>query len=300
MSQSFQHRVEYGVLRGVSWVMGVLPYPAALGLGWALAALGYGLAGRRRREVQRRIREVLGDAVTPGEVRGIAWRSWRNLVFNIIDLMRSPRLTRKEIEARIDHAAALPLVEMGRRGEGYILAVGHLGNWDLAGIGATLLGAKLFAMMRRQRNPLINAYLNRLRSGFGMGVVERNSRALASVVRRLKKGEGLAILPDLRAKSQDTALPVPFLGGTAWIAGGMGLFARHAGVPILVAITTREGWFRHRWKTLDPIVPDPSLDKEEDIQRMTREVMARLDRAIREHPDQYFWFNKRWVLEPFD
>jgi len=27
-------------------------------------------------------------------------------------------------------------------------------------------------------------------------------------------------------------------------------------------------------------------------------VMRHLDAAIRAHPEQYFWFNKRWVLEP--
>jgi len=28
--------------------------------------------------------------------------------------------------------------------------------------------------------------------------------------------------------------------------------------------------------------------------------MTRLESAIREHPEQYFWFNKRWVLDPLD
>jgi len=30
---------------------------------------------------------------------------------------------------------------------------------------------------------------------------------------------------------------------------------------------------------------------------MTREIMQVFDRAIRTHPDQYFWYNKRWVLD---
>ncbi|MCP5488259.1 MAG: lysophospholipid acyltransferase family protein [Verrucomicrobia bacterium] len=296
---SRKHRMEYRALRGVAWVMCALPLRVALGLGWLLAVIGYGLAGKRRREVHRRIRQVLGDTVSEAEVRGIAWRAWRNLIFNIIDLIRSSRLTRAEIGRWFDAETAAPLLAWSKQNQGFILAVGHMGNWDLAGVVFSLLGGRLFAMMRRQRNPLIDAYLNELRSACGMGVVERNSRALASVVRRLKKGEALAILPDLRAKSPDGALQVDFLGGKAWVAGGMGLFARHAKVPIVVAITTRDGWVRHRWKTLEPIWPDESLDKDQDIERMTREVMHRLDQAIRSQPDQYFWFNKRWVLEPF-
>jgi lauroyl/myristoyl acyltransferase len=33
---------------------------------------------------------------------------------------------------------------------------------------------------------------------------------------------------------------------------------------------------------------------------MTQEVMNVFSRAILDAPDQYFWFNKRWVLEPLD
>ena len=58
----------------------------------------------------------------------------------------------------------------------------------------------------------------------------------------------------------------------------------------------RVGWERHRWRFFEPIWPDPSLDKEADWKRMTQLVMDRFDHLIRENPDQYFWFNKRWVL----
>ena len=31
---------------------------------------------------------------------------------------------------------------------------------------------------------------------------------------------------------------------------------------------------------------------------MTAGVLKIMDQAIREHPEQWFWFNKRWVLDP--
>ena len=31
---------------------------------------------------------------------------------------------------------------------------------------------------------------------------------------------------------------------------------------------------------------------------MTRELLNVLSPFILQYPDQYFWFNKRWVLEP--
>ena len=135
-------------------------------------------------------------------------------------------------------------------------------------------------------------------TGGGGGGVDRHGRALGSIIKRIRGGEVFTILPDIRSKQKESAIPIPFLGGTAHLYGGMALFAKHTNTPIYTVIVSREGWTRHRWQVGAPILPDPALDKESDILRMTTETMARFDRAIRAHPEQYFWYNKRWVLDP--
>ena len=61
-----------------------------------------------------------------------------------------------------------------------------------------------------------------------------------------------------------------------------------------------EGWSRQRWRFLEPILPDGEMDKKEDQVRMTQEAMHLFSGFVREHPEQYFWYNKRWVLEPLE
>jgi lauroyl/myristoyl acyltransferase len=46
------------------------------------------------------------------------------------------------------------------------------------------------------------------------------------------------------------------------------------------------------------VYSDPGLDKAEDCRRITQRVMDIFDAAIRAQPEQYFWYNKRWVLDP--
>ena len=43
---------------------------------------------------------------------------------------------------------------------------------------------------------------------------------------------------------------------------------------------------------------DPEVGKAEDCVRMTQEVFDVAEKAIRETPEQWFWFNKRWILDP--
>ena len=78
----------------------------------------------------------------------------------------------------------------------------------------------------------------------------------------------------------------------------MAHFAREAGVPIIPAYVVREGWGRHRWAGFPAIFPDPSLDRDADLRRMTQYVMDCFDRAVREHPDQWIWIHRRWRTVP--
>lgn len=289
--------LEYALLRGVAGLIGLLPLRVALVLGWILACCGFYLMPSKIARTKARIRQVFGASLAEREVRRIAWISWRNLFFGAIELIRAPRLTRARVAQTVNCDEAFKVIALLKSAGGLVLALPHMGSWEVGGLQTSLLGLPLVYITRRQKNSLVYAYLNRIRERTGQKCVDRDDPGLVrAILREIKAGRVLAILPDIRARTD--ALHVGFLGGTACVAAGMGLFARQAGVPILPAVVTREGWTRHRWKTYEPIRPDPSLGKHADWQRMTELVMGIFDRAIREQPEQYFWYNKRWILDP--
>ena len=59
-------------------------------------------------------------------------------------------------------------------------------------------------------------------------------------------------------------------------------------------------WKRFEIKLFNPIYPNMQLDKQEDVVRLTHEVIAIIDKEIQAHPEQWFWYNKRWVLDPVE
>jgi KDO2-lipid IV(A) lauroyltransferase len=300
-SPTGKHRAEYLLLRALASVVRWMPLRAGLAVGWGLAWVSHRLLRFRVAEAHARIRMVLGADAEERQVRRIAWQAWRNLCFTLVDVLRLPDLTRDQAAHMITNLEALDQIrELRAAGpggvQGVVLAVPHLGGWDMAGIVCHLYGIPMFFIARRQKNPLVDDLLNRMRGATGVETVLNDSRVLQDVIRRLRAGKVLAILPDVRAPTR--SLAVPFLGGEANIGAGMALFAGRAGVPILPAYVVREGWTRHRWTVLDPVYPNPQADRKSDRLRMTREVMARFDAAIRKHPEHYFWYNKRWVLDP--
>jgi KDO2-lipid IV(A) lauroyltransferase len=297
MAYRTKHIVEYVFLRAVTGLVTILPLRLALGLGWMLARLSYPFITKRAVEARRRMRAVMGPGVTESELRRWAFTSWRNLFFNIIEIARAPRWNRKQIDRLVDYREVDKLLALHRARGGYTLAVCHMGNWELAGFTVRELGLPLFVMMRGQSNPLVTDYLNRIREAAGVGAIERHSKSLGQIAKRIRAGEIFTILPDIRAKSPEGAVVVPFLGGQAYLNAGTCMFAVLTKTPVVTAYVRRIGWTRHQIIAHDPIEPDPTRDKHDDIARMLTEIMAQLDAEIRRDPGQYFWYNKRWVLD---
>jgi len=292
-----KHRFEYALLRLLSVPAERLPYPAALAFGQAMASVFFHAAHERRNAAETRIRSVFGQAMTEQEVRTTAWISCRNVVFNAVELMRLATAPRDWPLSLFKCADVLDSIKRHTdSGRGAIIAVPHMGNWDMAGAACRLHGIPIFNIAATQKNPLVNAYLNRLRGVQGAETLERGSGAMRAVLRKLREGGALAILPDVRVRN--AGIEVPFLGGRANVGRGMALFAQHAGVPILPCFVSREGRRSLNITMAEPVTPDNAADTEEDVRRMTETVMGLIDGAVRRRPEQWFWFNKRWVLDP--
>jgi KDO2-lipid IV(A) lauroyltransferase len=295
-----KYYLEYLALRGLTAFFSFLPYRAALSVGWLFARFAFHVVRYRRAEAEARIREVFGDRFTAREVRQVAWISLRNFLFNGVELLRMRRVNRAWIERQVDHDEALAAIQTHLRpGRGLIVACPHMGNWELAGFGLQVFGLPVFSIAAQQHNPYTDRYLRDLRNMSGVEVLERGDVWLPlKVARNLEGGKILGFLPDVRAKRE--AIRVEFLGKPANIYGGMAGFARHAGAAILPSVATRIGWTRHRWRIFDAVLPDPSVEREADSKRITQQVMSAYDRVIREMPEQFFWYNHRWILTPLE
>jgi len=114
------------------------------------------------------------------------------------------------------------------------------------------------------------------------------------VARKLREERKvLALLPDVRARA---GVPVRFLGADIQVPGGAAYYARASGLAVFTGEVTRHGWLRHGWRITGRIESDPALDEEADRRRIMQYALDRFAESIQARPEDYFWFNKRWVL----
>ena len=304
-ARAVRYRLEYAAVVSLGLLFRAMPLAAAQCVAWVIARAGYALMRSRRNEAKRRIRLVMGGGMTDREVAAAAWISFRNVAFNAVDMFRIRSLTKRKAARLVEDLPGVVAHVRGvlekAGGTGAILALPHCGNWDLAGSAVFLWGIPIFSVAGKQRNPWTNRYINRLREGRGMAVLERGEaggRTYIEMLRRIRRGEVFAILPDSRSRTP--ALPVPFLGGTANLARGMGKLAFQTGAPVVPVVIRRVSWRRFAIELFPAIWPDRSASCDAEELRMTVEAVGLFDAAIRKTPEQWFWYNKRWVLDPVE
>lgn len=299
MKYRLKHIIEYSVLRSIGEIFNILPYRAALLVGAGGAWFAFHICRFRVKETKRRIRLVFGKRFSEKEISRIAWISWRNIVFNGVEVLRISKATPGWVAAHYeDNLLMTKVKEHTDTGKGGIIATPHMGNWDLASVPACQNKLPVFSIAAQQRNPLVNDYFNRIRSSPGFETLTRGRTTMKSVVDNMNQGKLLVILPDSRMRTPD--IEIPFLNGKANLGKGTAFFARKTNLPIFLGICTRIGWSRHKIQYFEPIWPDNKLDKNEDIKRMTTLVVDLIDKAIQDQPEQWFWYNKRWVLDPIE
>ena len=287
---------EYGAIRLACAVVNAVPYSAAMAVARLLGWTFFRVLGFKRRRTLERIKSVF-PGMTDCEATAVAVRSLQNILQTGVEMMRAPRLGRAWMDRHVVDGALYKdrLQELVDEGNGVVIMVPHSGNWYMAAWSMAKYGLPLFALAARQRNPKLNAWMERQYGD--IEVLDRDCRdTLVKIRDKLKEGRAFAILPDLRVRRPD--VEVDFFGGKANVSHTGAMFAVRCGCPIVVAQMQREGG-RHVFNHIATLRPDPAAqDGRAEAARLTREAMALLDREVRRRPGDWYWFNKRWILEP--
>jgi len=289
---TLKHRLEYLGFRAARETLSLLPEFAARAFGSTLGWLAGSVFGVRRRVVRENLERALPE-LSDAERRRIAAASWRHLGREAVATFRLSSETPESIRARTEFASGWEEFEAhAASGRGAILLTGHFGNWEIAGAAVAARGYEMDAVATRQRNPLFNRDLVNTRARLGMEIVVRDD-APRRLLRSLRAGRVAGIVGD-----QNVAvggIPITFMGHEAPTARGAAVFALRTGVPLYAGVAVSQPGGRWRYRiTMEEVTIEPSGDFDTDVQRLTQAHTDVLERAVREHPEQYFWPHKRW------
>ncbi len=200
------------------------------------------------------------------------------------DLMRSPARTDEEVLSHLElPPGALDYLEPGR---GTVVCTGHFGNWERAAHWVTASGHKLSVVVRHANQAIIQDRLEKLRKSAGIDLLSRGDAAMG-MMRKLRRGEMVAVLPDQNASDAF----VPFFGHKTGTVIGPAVMARRTEAFMLPAFCLRTGPGQYRMLVHAPL--DFRTNPVDPVEAMALYYQA-LEAAVREAPEQYLWMHDRW------
>jgi Kdo2-lipid IVA lauroyltransferase/acyltransferase len=292
--RALTHRIEYLLTRGIQAVVSGMPVGLADRFGAGVGSLVHAPLRIRRGVVLANLRRAFPEA---GEawIRRTARAAYRHLGRETAATMRLAKLSAEAVIERTEMVGWEGFRSAVEAGRGLVLMTGHFGNWEMGAASIAVRGVPFSAVVQRQSNLLVDASIEANRHRLGVATIER-AEASRQVPRALRSGHVVGLVSDQDAGH--SGLWVPFLGIPSSTARGPALFALRHGSPVFTIAAFRvPGEPRYR-VVLEEVPVQRSGSLADDVFRLTAELNARLEEAIRAAPEQYFWFHKRWKTRP--
>ncbi|MCX5800958.1 MAG: lysophospholipid acyltransferase family protein [Candidatus Eisenbacteria bacterium] len=274
--------------------------PARLGYFVArnLTAFHYYLFPSRRAAVLSNVRHVLANSPSPrfrvlteNQIARLIFRSFNEFLF---EFFKIPVLNRQRIERAFSFEGLQNLDSALSKGNGVIIASAHIGNWEMGGAALALLGYKLHVVAAIQFSSSLSEHVKDVKRRLNINVVspEEGYRAL---FRALKDNEVVVLLVDGDVFAN--GLKLDFFSEPARISSGAAALALKTNAAIVSGYVKREGPLRFRMSVGEPILPVSTGNKAEDIEKLFRQVLSRVESYIEENLDQWCIFRGVWTDE---
>ena len=268
-----------------------LPLGVARRLGRSLAWLAYHVVPRVRKVGLANLELAYGDTLSRTEKVRILKDAVRNMGIMAAEFSRTPRL------AMADSADLVRLegVEHVYSSQGGVVIGAHMANWEWMATAMAGRGYKLAAIVRPLNQPVLNAYVDRLRRAANLHTIPKTDAA-REIRRRLKDGYFVGFLVD--QSPRENAAPVRFFGQDTWGTIGPAMAAARARVPVLLAAMTREPDGRYTLRIGPPIPMARTGRLRDDLVENAQRCQDAVEALVRANPGQWLWLHRRWKPRP--
>ena len=293
---NFQTKLEYLTVRGILGAFGLLPLHLSMNLGAAFGRVFQTFAPKLNRVGRRNLELALPDsgAVQRQKIlRGVFENLGRQMGF----VSHFSRLTSENLSEIIDVQGLEHCANASSEGRGVILFTAHFGGWEASHLAVSAAGFPVNVIVRRIDNPLVENFVDDLRSRFGSRTIDKKTSA-RRMFRQLRAGEVLGILTDLNTQEHEGVF-VDFFGVPASTSAGIAKLVLRTNAAVLPVFVVWQPEQRKYLLRIEPPVRfEPTGDEEHDVRELTQKITGKIEEYIRRYPDQWLWIHKRWNTRP--
>ena len=289
-------KAELYALRSLLGAIGALPLETSMRFGKSVGRL---LAQRfpKLQRTARRNLEIAFPEMPAAEREKIVLGTFESLGRHLGFVSHFKKFRHEDIRDLVEVVGREHFDRAHETGRGVLFFTGHFGSWEVFNLLPPAFGFGMNILVRRIDNPLVEAYVDQMRTRFGSVTLDK-TRSARKMFRLLENGELLGILADLNAQEREGVF-VDFFGVPASTTTSIAKLALATNAVVLPAFAV---WEESKQKYVVYLEPPIEFEKTEngddDIKNLTQKVTATVEKYVRRYPEQWLWIHKRWNTRP--
>ena len=246
-----------------------------------LGSLLYEYLDIRKKQALRNIKTAFPH-LKHNQVEKILKNTYLNFCHNFVELVSFPN-SYKNIQIEVKGERILQSFLKQRKG--IVFITGHFGAWEILGQWVARNVPLFVGVAQKQKNKGAHNFFINQRESAGTKHIIRG-KSVKEMYKVLSNNGLLGLVSDQDAKSKGVF--VDFFGTPASTPKGAALFHINTRAPLLLGVCFKENFQKYHihFKAINT--------KNKSLEEITQEYTSQLEFYIKQYPDQYFWFHRRW------
>ena len=225
------------------------------------------------------------------ELKRILLAMWDNLGRTVGEYPHLARFRLYEPGSRVEVIGAEHVDRLRDDGKTGLFFSAHIGNWELASMGATQRGLPLARFYRAPNNPFVDRIVRLVRSPIAGELLPKGAAGARRGLAVMRAGGHIGMLVD---QKMNDGIAVPFFGRDAMTAPALAQLALRFDCPVVPAKVERLEGAHFRLTVYPPLEIERTGDRQGDIFRLMTRVNALVEEWVRARPEQWLWVHNRW------
>ena len=229
---------------------------------------------------------------TDKKIKEIAFNCYTSFGITLIEILCLPWLDESDMKNAVSNFEIDLIQKKYDEGNGLIFLSAHLGNWEYLAASAGLqIGKKVSIIVKPQRNPYVNNWMNRNRIKWTNEVVPLGISIRNIYTVLLKKGI-VALLADQRGPKD--SIKLNFFGRLTSVYTGPAALSLKSHAPIVYVIISRQKDYSYKAEVTEIDGNNLPENFDEKVKVLSERCLIYLENVIRKYPEQWLWMHNRW------
>ncbi|MFI6052465.1 phosphatidylinositol mannoside acyltransferase [Streptomyces violascens] len=284
-------------LYGLGWAtVKKLPEPVANGLGRRIADQVWKRRGKSVLRLESNLARVVPDA-TPERLAALSQAGMRSYMRYWMESFRLPSWSKDRMASGFEPEDVHHLTDALASGRGVVLALPHMGNYDLAGAWVTTkLDTPFTTVAERLKPETLYDRFVAYRESLGMEVLPHvGGSAFGTLARRLRAGGLVCLVADRDLSA--SGVEVKFFGEATRMPAGPAMLAQQTGALLLPVTLWYDDSPIMKGRVHPPIEVPETGDRASRTSSMAQALADAFATGIADHPEDWHMLQRLWLAD---